>query len=138
MVNSIDTLEFAPGKLPGNQYAFKNCMFLNPMDYNFYLEKNHNREPIYVKAKGMILRLESLDAINRGEFGASAMQKEAMRISKIDMLRIENYRVSDMNPLATVESLVDVYYIEPSLPREPGKPLALEQSEIGQAIVAAY
>ena len=94
--------------------------------------------PIYVKAKGMVLRLEPLEGINKGEFGASALQKESMRISKIDKLRIENYRVTNMNPLSSVESLVDVIFVDNAMPREPGKPIALEQSEIGQAIVAAF
>jgi hypothetical protein len=35
-----------------------------------------------------VLRLAALDSIGVGEFGASALQKEAMRISKIDTIRI--------------------------------------------------
>ena len=26
-------LEFLPGKLPGNQYAFKNMLYVNPQDF---------------------------------------------------------------------------------------------------------
>lgn len=80
------------------------------------------------------MRLESLDGINAGEIGASALQKEAMRISKIDTIRIDPYRVKNDNPLASVDCLVDVIFIDNQLPREPGKPIALEQTEIGAAI----
>ena len=69
----IDTSEFAPGKLPGNQYAFMNSMFLHPQDYNNFLRQNNNRKPVYVKAKGMVLRLEPLDGIVAGELWASAL-----------------------------------------------------------------
>jgi len=115
-----------------------NSMFLHPQDYNNFLRQNNNRQPVYVKAKGMVLRLEPLDGIVAGEFGASALQKEAMRISKIDKLRLDNHRVTNQNPLATVESSVEVIFIDNKMPREPGKPIALEQSEIGEAIVGAF
>ena len=58
MVSNTNTLEFVPGKLPGNQYAFKNCLFLHPSDYQVYLEANGNREPVYVKAKTLVMRCE--------------------------------------------------------------------------------
>ena len=38
MVSRSDTIEFAPGKLPGNEYAFKNYLFLNPQDYQVFLQ----------------------------------------------------------------------------------------------------
>jgi len=74
----------------------------------------------------MIMRLEQLDGIEAGTFGASALQKEAMRISKIDTLRIDTVRVTDENPLATIECLLDVIFLDNSVPREPGKQLPLE------------
>ena len=67
-----------------------------------------------------------------GEVGASALQKEALRMSKIDTtLRLELARVTSPNPLSTVELGVDLIFMDNSVPREPGKPLALEQNEIG-------
>jgi len=74
----------------------------------------------------MVMRLESLSGINIGEIGASAMQKEAMRVSKIDTIRIECARITNMNPLATVECTVDVIFIDNKHPREPAKPIAME------------
>ena len=74
----------------------------------------------------MVMRLESLEGITAGEIGASALQKEAMRVSKIDTIRIENARITSHNPLATVECLVDVIFIDNKHPREAGKPIALE------------
>lgn len=86
----------------------------------------------------MILRLEELDSINVGEAAASSIQKEAMRISKIDNIRVEPYRVKDENPLQTVECGIDVIFINAEMPRQPGKPIAMEQSEIGEAIQALF
>lgn len=42
------------------------------------------------------------------------------------------------NPLATVECIVEVIFIDNKHPREPGMPIALEQTEIGQAIVGVF
>ena len=49
--------------------------------------------------KTLVLRLEPLEGIKIGEVGASAPQKEALRISKIDNIRVAPYRVRDENPL---------------------------------------
>ncbi len=84
------------------------------------------------------MRLEQLEDIEAGTFGASALQKEAMRISKIDTLHIEIKRVTDENPLSTVEVLIESIFLDNSVPREPGKPLPLEQGEISQGIVALF
>ena len=99
---------------------------MNPVDYQGFLQQNGSRKPVYVKAKTLVLRLEPLDGITQGEIGASALQKEAMRVSKIDTIRVEHYRVKDENPLTSVECAVDVIFVDNSLPREPGKPLPLE------------
>ena len=48
-------------------------MYLNPQDYQVFLNQNDRQEPIYVKAKTMILKLEPLEGIAVGEFGASAL-----------------------------------------------------------------
>ena len=60
-------------------------------------------------------------------------------MSKIDTtLRLELARVTSPNPLSTVELGVDLIFMDNSVPREPGKPLALEQNEIGQAILGLF
>jgi len=84
------------------------------------------------------LRLEPLDGIKQGEIGASALQKEAMRISKIDTIRVEHIRVRDENPLNSAECTIDVIFVDNSLPREPGKPIPLEQTEISEAITKLF
>ena len=61
-----------------------------------------------------------------------------MRVSKIDTIRVEHYRVKDENPLTSVECTVDVIFVDNSLPREPGKPLPLEQTEISESIVKLF
>ena len=74
-----------------------------------------------------------------GEVGASGLQREALRVSKIDnSLRLEYMRVTSSNPLSTVECGVNVFWIDNKMPREPGKPLGLDQTEIGEAICALF
>lgn len=138
MVTRSDNNEFLPGKLPGNQYAFQNCLFLNPADYSVYLQQNGSRKPVYVKVKTLVLRLEPLEGITQGEVGASALQKEAMRVSKIDTIRVEHVRVKDENPLTSAECTIDVIFVDNALPREPGKPIPLEQTEISEAITKLF
>jgi len=89
----MQSLEFKPGKLPSNDYAFKNMLFVHPQDYNTFFEQNGRRDPVYVEVKNHVLRLAALDSIGVGEFGASALQKEAMKISKIDTIRISVKKV---------------------------------------------
>ena len=81
---------------------------------------------MFVKVKTLVLRLEPLDGIILGEVGASAPQKEALRISKIDNIRVAPYRVREENPLQTVECGIDVVFIDNKMERAPGKPIALE------------
>lgn len=61
-----------------------------------------------------------------------------MRVSKIDMIRVEHIRVRDENPLNSAECNIDVIFVDNSLPREPGKPLSLEQTEISEAITRLF
>lgn len=84
------------------------------------------------------MRLESLDGITQGEIGASALQKEAMRVSKIDTIKVEHVRVKDENPLTSAECTIDVIFIDNALPREPGKPIPIEQTEISECIVKLF
>lgn len=90
------------------------------------MQANGNRRPVFVKVKTLVLRLEPLDGIILGEVGASAPQKEALRISKIDNIRVAPYRVREENPLQTVECGIDVVFIDNKMERAPGKPIALE------------
>ena len=103
--------EFIPGKLPGNDYAFKNCLFLSTKDYGALLDTAGGRQPLFVKAKGLVLRVEPLNAMRISEIGASAMQKEAMRVSKIDTIILDPVRVKDENPLGSAECTIEVIFI---------------------------
>ena len=103
--------EFVPGKLPGNDYAFKNCLFLANKDYSAMLNTAGGGKPLFVKAKGLIMRVEPLNAMRISEIGASAMQKEAMRVSKIDTIILDPIRVKDENPLGSAECTIEVIFI---------------------------
>ena len=79
-----------------------------------------------MKVKTFVLRLEPLEGIVVGEVGASAVQKEALRLSKIDNIRVEPFRVRDDNPLQTVECGIEVIFIDNKMERTPGKPIAMD------------
>ena len=61
-----------------------------------------------------------------------------MRVSKIDTIRVEHIRVRDENPLTSADCTIDVIFVDNSLPREPGKPIPLEQTEIMEAITKLF
>jgi hypothetical protein len=69
-----------------------------------------------------VLRLAALDSIGVGEFGASALQKEAMRISKIDTIKIAIKKVKreDLNPLAAFTCELSLIFCSPDAPMEMG------------------
>ena len=112
--------EFSPGKLPSNDYAFKNLLFVHPSAYKGFFAQNGNREPIYVEVKNFVLRLAPLDTLDAQEFGASALQKEAMRISKIDTIRIACKRVREDNPLSGITCDLSLIFVNPDAPMEGG------------------
>lgn len=112
--------EFLPGKLPSNEYAFKNNLFVHPSAYKGFFAQNGNREPIYVEVKNFVLLLEKLETLEAMEFGASALQKEAMRISKIDTIRIACKRVREDNPLSGITCDLRLIFVNPDAPMEGG------------------
>jgi len=112
--------EFLPGKLPSNEYAFKNNLFVHPSAYKGFFAQNGNREPIYVEVKNFVLLLEKLETLEAMEFGASALQKEAMRISKIDTIRIACKRVREDNPLSGITCDLSLIFVSPDAPMEGG------------------
>jgi len=63
---------FKPGKLPGNEYAFKNAIFINDQQYMNFKQASGNREPIYIDMNGFVLLLKPLQKMAEDEFGASA------------------------------------------------------------------
>ena len=72
---------FVPGKLPNNSLALKNMLYLTPESFKMFFEENGQRQPVFVKAKNMVMRLSSDDRIEKGEVGMSSLQKEALRLS---------------------------------------------------------
>lgn len=51
---SMPQVMLAPGKLPGNEYAFKNALFLNPADYAKFSKSSRT---CYVQVKQFVLTL---------------------------------------------------------------------------------
>ena len=95
-------------------------MFVNPVDYKQFYKENGSREPVYVEVKNFVLRLESLDAIGVGEFGASALQKDAMRISKIDTIKMVTRRIKEENPLSGIQCEINLIFCSPDAPMDGG------------------
>lgn len=67
-----------------------------------------------------MLLLEKLETLEAMEFGASALQKEAMRISKIDTIRIACKRVREDNPLSGITCDLSLIFVNPDAPMEGG------------------
>ena len=67
-----------------------NALFVNPQDYEPFLTRNGGRQPVFVNCKGFVMRLEQLGEMPVGELGASSMQKEMMRVDKIERMQIKH------------------------------------------------
>lgn len=133
----VSASEFLPGKLPSNDYAFKNMLFVHPSAFKVFQQQNGNRTPIFVEVKNFVLRLAPLDSIGAQEFGASALQKEAMRISKIDTIKIGVKLIKEVNPLGGITVDLSLIFCSPDAPMEGGL-VKLETDEIKEAIVQAF
>lgn len=129
--------EFTPGKLPSNDYAFKNMLFVHPDAFKNFFSQNGNREPVFVEVKNFVLRLAPLDSIGVGEFGASSLQKDAMKISKIDTIKIALKKVRDDNPLGGLTVDLSLIFCNPDAPMEQGL-VKLETDQIKEAIQQAF
>ncbi len=61
---------FKPGKLPSNEYAYRNAIFINPADYAKFSSSNRT---CFVLIKQFVLELKALAEIPEGEFAASSL-----------------------------------------------------------------
>ena len=75
-----------PGKLPGNEFAFKNAVFVHSTEYAKYSKTSRKCFVTAQKqsSRTFVFELLPCDEIPVGQFGLSALQKDMMRISKID------------------------------------------------------
>ena len=53
----INMVEFSPGKLPSNDYAFTNKIYVSQSDYKAFVVAN-GKEPVYVKIKNFVILLD--------------------------------------------------------------------------------
>ena len=53
----INMVEFNPGKLPSNEYAFKNTIYVGQNDYRMFVEEA-GKEPVYVRVKNFVMKLD--------------------------------------------------------------------------------
>jgi hypothetical protein len=109
--------------------AFKNLLFLNPVDFNYFFQLNGDRQPVYVKCNKMILRLHADDRIAVGEVAPNSLQKESLRLSKIDPISLELVRVSPQ-PIGLIECTVDLIFRDKNMAIEIGKATQLNEEEI--------
>ena len=133
-------MKFAPGKIPSNEYAFYNNLYLNTVDYNKFLQQNGNRQPVFGKMKGFVLKLEALDCpdIPQGHYGSSGLQKEMMRVSKIESVDIGLERVREPNPLIEVHLGIEHVFLDPSCPIEPTGVVKIDSEEIQKKLTSLY
>ena len=95
---SVSSIQFKPGKLPSNDFAFKNTIYVSPSDFKAFQAEN-GKDEVFVKIKNFVMKLDALHTLAPNEFAASALQKEAMKISKIDEISMEPFRIKEGNPL---------------------------------------
>lgn len=104
-------MQFTPCQLPSNQYAFTGHIYLNPADFEQIQTIGNVRKvtksDILVKANGFILKVEPLDAIERGYFGASSFHREMLQVSKLDKILISLAEVSELNPLSELNLTIE-------------------------------
>jgi len=62
---------YTPGKLPGNDYAYQNAIFLHPEDFQRYQRSKTGKN--FVQVKNFVLELLPLDKIEKGQFAASSL-----------------------------------------------------------------
>ena len=93
-----------PGKLPSNDFAFNNILYLSRQDYATLRQASglQAHQSSYVKAKSMVLKVDQLAELEAGTYGASSLQKEALRLSKIDNLVIRPANVKP-SPLESLQ-----------------------------------
>ena len=107
-----------PGKLPGNEFAFKNALFVNPTDYQKFSKSS--RRCFVTATKGpRTLHFELMQSpeIPEGQFGASTLQKDMLRISKIDDSPVQITKATSMveNPISQVEFQLELIKADPSV-----------------------
>ena len=115
--------------MPNNSLAFKNLLYLNPEDFNYFFKLNGDRQPVYVKCKKMVLRLHADDRIAVGEVAPNSLQKEALRLSKIEPIVLELVRVTPQ-PIGLIECTIDLIFRDKNMAVEIGKATQLNVEEI--------
>jgi hypothetical protein len=124
---------FKPGKLPNNEYAYRNAIFLNPADYARF---SSSKRICFVMIKAFVLELQPLQEIPEGEFAASSLQKDMLRISKIDSVMIQKASGLQENPLNSVEVLLDLVFADTTA--LTGSIVELSSDEIGDVMLSLF
>ena len=125
----------APGKLPGNEFAFKNAIFVNPADYAKY---SKSARKCFVTINKFVFELLPSELMQEGTFGASALQKDMLRISKIDTSPVAITKARDLvaNPISQIDFMLELIKADPST--LVGTIVELNVDELGDAMRAVY
>jgi hypothetical protein len=108
----------SPGKLPGNEFAFKNALFVNPAEYAKYSKSSRKCFVTAVKQnRSFVFELLPSPEIPEGQFGASTLQKDMLRISKIDDSPIQISKAVGLieNPINQIEFQLELIKADPSM-----------------------
>jgi len=89
-----------------------------------------------VIVKNFVLELLPLDKIDKGQFAASSLQKDMMRIAKIDSVEINKASSLQENPFSSVELLLDLVFADPSA--LSGTIVELSCDEVGKVMEEVY
>jgi|LauGreDrversion4_2_1035121.scaffolds.fasta_scaffold1975197_1 hypothetical protein len=124
-----------PGKLPGNEFALKNAIFVSPSDYQKYSKSSRK---CFVQIKQFIFELLPTDQMPDGQFGASALQKDMLRISKIDTSPLQITKARDLvqNPISQIDFILELIKADAST--LVGSIVELNVDELGEAMRQVY
>lgn len=128
-----------PGKLPGNDFAFKNALFVHSSEYAKYSKTQRKCFVTATKAnRNFVFELLPCDEIPVGQFGASALQKDMMKISKIDDTPIQITKAVGLiqNPIANIELQLELIKADPSV--LTGSHVQLQTDDVGEALLTVY
>lgn len=93
-------MNLKPVNLPSSDLAYSNKVFLSLSDFNV-LRGKYGKSPVYIELNGFVFTAEGHAGVKEG-LGLSKIQREMMRISLMDNIDIQLFRVPDEFYLGSV------------------------------------
>lgn len=85
---------------------------------------------MYLEINSFVMKAEKLKDIPEGQLGVSKFHRDGMSISKHDDLSIKVAKIQDQNPLNAIDLLIDLLYIDESLPKDNKGAYTIHEKDI--------